>query len=149
MINAPQDSINETLVHRLKATYRGDPWHGKSLKAILEISDTPLPSKALKLLNHMIAWRKYVADILNGARYKIELNTPEDWPPVTQTQEEILHALEQSQNKLILAIDHFKGDGWYDLLGDTKYACLDLVQGVIDHDIYHSGQLVQYIRREM
>ncbi len=149
MINAPSESINKTLVQRLKVSYEGDPWHGKSIKAILQLSDAPLPMKVLELLNHMIAWRTYVSEILNGARYRIELNTPEDWPPVTQSQEDILNVLEQSQNELILAIDHFNGDEWYDLLGDTKYTCLDLVQGVIDHDIYHSGQLVQYIRREM
>lgn len=149
MINGPQESINETLAQRLKVSYEGDPWHGKSIKAILQISDAPLPLKVLKLLNHMIAWRKYVANILNGALYRIELNTPEDWPPVTQSQEEILDALERSQAELILAIEHFDVDKWHDKLGKTKYTCLDLVQGVIDHDIYHSGQLVQYIRGDV
>ena len=149
MINGPQESINETLAQRLKVSYEGDPWHGKSVKAILQISDAPLPLKVLKLLNHMIAWRKYVANILNGALYRIELNTPEDWPPVTQSQEEILDALERSQAELILAIEHFDVDKWHDKLGKTKYTCLDLVQGVIDHDIYHSGQLVQYIRGDV
>ena len=149
MINGPQESINETLAQRLKVSYEGDPWHGKSIKAILQISDAPLPLKVLKLLNHMIAWRKYVANILNGALYRIELNTPEDWPPVTQSQEEILDALERSQAELILAIEHFDVDKWHDKLGKTKYTCLDLVQGVIDHDIYHRGQLVQYIRGDV
>lgn len=149
MINAPQDSINKTLVNRLIATYEGDPWHGKSLKAILQISDAPLSSEALKLLNHMIAWRKYVTDILNGAHYKIVLNTPEDWPAVTQSEEEILNILEQSQSDLIAAIDRFDLDKWSDQLLESKYTYLEVVQGVVDHDIYHSGQLVQYIRGEV
>ncbi len=146
MINAPQDSINETLVHRLNVSYQGNPWHGKSLKAILQISDEPLTMKALKLLNHMIAWRKYVADILNGANYKIELNTPEDWPEVTQTEQEILDILEQSQKALIEAIGRFDVEKWPELLTGSKYTYIQVVQGVVDHDIYHSGQLVQLIR---
>jgi len=138
--------INEMLVSRLSTSYDGDPWHGKSITAVLSISDQPLPIKALELMNHMIAWRAYVADILNGSTYRINLNTPEDWPPVTQSQAEIFNSLEQSQLKLMNAIKGFDPTRWHDQISNAQSTYYIICQGVIDHDIYHSGQLVYLIR---
>ncbi len=146
MINTNPESINKKLASRLKASFDGDPWHGKSLKAILSLHEGELSDKALELLLHMIAWRKYVTDILNGAEYTIELNTPEDWPAVTKSTSEIKIALDTSQETLLAAINEFDAPLWHELSRSGKYTYLQICEGVIDHDIYHSGQLVFHLR---
>lgn len=146
MINPLKRSLNDDLVQRLNTSYNGTPWHGKSVLAIVSMSSNPLPIRVLQLLNHMIAWRNFVKDALQGEPKKIKLNTEADWPPVSQSQEEILLSFDRSQSDLLEAIINFSEQSWHQKIEDVPYTWYDLCNGVIDHDIYHSGQIAISIK---
>ncbi len=141
MINSVNGSIKERLLKKLKQIYDGRPWYGKSIKAILGMRDTPLPTEVLSLISHMIVWRSFTTAALSGREYKVELNTEQDWPPVILSSAEILADLEQSQVDLVAAITDFNSAHWHTKPTDAKYTYLDLCEGIIDHDIYHIAQV--------
>ena len=146
MINNVKGSINKELISRLKQTYSGKPWYGKSVKAVLALTDDQLPDKVLTLVNHMIAWRNYVAAVLEHREYKIKIDSDEDWPVVNQGQNELLAALDDSQNELIIAISEFDAQKWKNKIPDARYSYFELCQGIIDHDIYHTGQIALLLK---
>jgi len=142
------NTSNKTIIGRLENSFNGQPWHGKSVMAILEMTDQPLPHRALALLNHMIAWRDFVTAALEDREYAIELNTEADWPPVTESQEVIKANLQRSQEVLLKAVQQFDPLRWKVKPKDVKYTYLQLCHGLIDHDIYHSGQIALEIRAD-
>ena len=113
----------------------------------LERHTDPFHEEVLQLLHHMIAWRKFVGDALNGKLEKIELNTPEDWPEIIGEKKEALELLQKSQDFLLSSIAEFNSDAWHSKKPEDKYSFLELCEGVIDHDLYHLGQIALHLKQ--
>jgi uncharacterized damage-inducible protein DinB len=147
-----QTEINR--IHQLLiSTFNGDPWHGSAVMYILS-GITAQQAIAQPFANnhhiwglalHMVAWRKFTLEKLRGnAAYSI--STPEqDWPAVAQTDEQAwqqtLQDLRQSQQALLETIQRLD-DEWLDKVVPGKsYTFYVLLHGIIQHDLYHSGQI--------
>ena len=95
---------------------------------------------------HMYCWRRFVAEHLNGnADFKVELNSAFDWPleyeNTTTTWQQALDLLEKSQAELIDAFEKFDEARLDEAMHGRKFTWYDFVHGLIQHDIYHSGQI--------
>jgi uncharacterized damage-inducible protein DinB len=97
-----------------------------------------------QLIGHMVAWRRNTSLRLRGLpRPKIELNSPEDWPDYSsKTKEEMLAELAETKDGMILALEEFD----YATLEETVhpdyyYHKRHILDGAIQHDIYHLGQI--------
>lgn len=143
------------LIESLNNTFQGNPWYGDSLMHQLKCIDIQLVDKTLQnsknsiaiLIQHLINWRIFVIEKLNkNEAFDIEMNSKDDWKIITiKTQDEwdaLLNELIATQNQIIDILKHQKSDAFLaqKTLGKT-YTLEFLVEGVIQHDLYHLGQI--------
>ena len=139
----------ESLTNQLDVVYAGKAWYGKnilnslrglSFKKVLERNGNG--HNIAELVLHMLAWRRYTLYVLqNHAHYEVEEN--ENFPTVTHISEDewkrLLQDFEDNQAKLR---EHFLSVTILaEKIPQKSYTLLDLLQGIIHHDIYHLGQI--------
>lgn len=146
------------IVDQLEREDAGDPWHGSSLSVILQgvtwqqAASKPLPDahSIWELVLHMTGWKNEVRRRLSGA----PAGEPEsgDWPEVGEpSQARWVEALENqnlAHRLLVSAIKEFPEADLYTPSKDTRDPALgigvtyyELLHGIVQHDVYHSGQI--------
>lgn len=151
-------TISEELSSKLQTILSGDPWYGPSVYKIVEgISfeaayEKP-PGSAhniAEIVLHMIAWTEEVMDRMNGLPSGIP--TSGDWPPTGTPDEQkwqnYVEDLKLVNVNLIGIIQKFSPEQWDELTTDERDRELgtgvtyeELINGLIQHHIYHSGQV--------
>jgi uncharacterized damage-inducible protein DinB len=144
----------ERIVRQLEKTFQGHPWHGPSITQTLE-GLTELQSQQrigkghsiLELVLHMIAWRTFVCERLEGndvADVSEELNFPitGQWPQAWQQ-------LQQSQQRLLTNVKNFLIEKLDELVPNRRYTYYTMLHGVLQHDIYHLGQIIYILKQEV
>ena len=143
----------QALIKGFESVYEGQPWYGSSMLASLKkmgpelITQSVIPGKKniAALVRHIVAWRLFLIEHLKGNHsYHIELDTELDWPPVQGLGwEDLLEELAASQQTIIALLS-----GQEDAIlkktlthGKYEYSFRYLIEGVIQHDIYHLGQI--------
>jgi uncharacterized damage-inducible protein DinB len=133
----------------LQRTFEKQPWHGPSVKDILQKiesseADNRLPNthSIVELVHHMTAWRVFTIKKLNGDHsYKVseELNFP-----IRTNWAIALEELETSQTQLIEALQNFPAEKLNEVVphGEYRYTYYTLLHGIIHHDLYHTGQIM-------
>ena len=145
-------------VNDLQTVFEGEPWYGKSVLAIaskisVDHLDNSLPNgnTVLEILRHIIVWRKWCIEMCIGNyNYWIKADSTQDWDRSKTTKQDELSALitelKETQTALIQAIKN-KSDDWIDTtIPERKCTFGDAVNGVIQHDIYHIGQIALFIK---
>jgi uncharacterized damage-inducible protein DinB len=100
----------------------------------------------MELVAHIVSWRKIFIERLKGNfNAKIGMNSPEDWIPSEKLNADnwgnIFYELEQTQMDLIEQL-RLKDDSILDTsVGDSGYDFQFLIEGMIQHDVYHLGQI--------
>jgi uncharacterized damage-inducible protein DinB len=147
-----------SITEQLKDAYSGDPWFGRSVNAILsEIDETTVFEKPngqhsiLELLWHMITWKEFV---LSRLRHKNEQTLAHfeklDWRELDHSDKKLwkegLRQFAQLQIELVDIIKEKKDDLLSQKVGERNYDFRKLLHGIIEHDIYHLGQIA-YIKK--
>jgi uncharacterized damage-inducible protein DinB len=146
------------IVDQLEREHEGDPWHGSPLQAILEgIDATRAAARPLhgahsiwELVLHMISWKNETARRLAGAVACMPAEG--DWPDVGNPTEErwqqTLTRLEASHAGLVAAVKALPDARLYEPTNDTRSGPLGtgvsyyvLLHGIVQHDVYHAGQI--------
>ena len=138
----------------LRREYAGESWHGPSLSEILDgitAQDAvkriiPNAHNIAELVIHMTNWRIFTLEKLTGGdTYDIILNSDADWTVVNELSEdgwqEILDNLADTQTELLELVDKFPVNKINEIVPGRKYSFYMLLHGIIQHDIYHSGQI--------
>lgn len=142
------------LINQLQMMYHGLPWYGDSLAEKLNsIDDDDFDKRVTEgthsireLIEHMIIWRHYALEKLSGnVTYDIELNSQNDWKKYPTTNQDdikaMLDRLKTTQNQLVQGIKE-KEDSWlYEQTPGKQYDNFTLLNGIIQHDVYHLGQI--------
>lgn len=152
------ESMSETkrILDQLKRAYEGEAWHGPSLRDILsdvtaeQAAARPLPNahSIWELVLHIAAWENAAWKVLEG----LPINVPpeENFPTISDTSEaawqDALATLETVHHGLRDAIARIT-DADLDTVVDNKdtgrrYSVYSLLHGVVQHDLYHAGQIV-------
>jgi len=136
---------------QLNRSFRGEAWHGPSLEDLLHdvLSGTaaarPLPGihSIWEIVLHLTAWMDAVRRRLDGE--PVDLADAEDWPSVRDTGEAAWHIalgnLEGAHEKLrgsIAALDPARLDN---RVPGKPYSIYFMLHGVIQHNLYHAGQI--------
>ncbi|GAA3513301.1 hypothetical protein GCM10022393_28870 [Aquimarina addita] len=145
----------EDSIQQLEMVFEGDPWLGTSvLKPLKKIpyecwNEKPenVAHSIAELVLHMIDWRIFVIEKLkDNQSYSIVMNSEMDWRKnvsiATETEKkECLTELINTQEMLITRLVE-KPDSWLNefVLG-KDYTNEYMIMGVIQHDIYHLGQI--------
>ena len=139
--------------------YNGEPWYGKSLMAVINGADAkavfkkekPTAHSAYEITHHLYAWRNLLANRLKGDNASIEINSKEDWAPLpkeqtTATWNELIKKLEQDQHELIGSLTKLNDEDLDKDLANTSNSLRTFLNGQIQHDIYHIGQVALAIK---
>ena len=138
---------------QFESLYNGHPWYGNSLITILEkvtskqaFSQPKSRAHSIaQIVAHIIYWRQPLIKRLEGdTAFKPSMQSEDNWKETSRLKKpgwkKLKDKLAQSQHQLITQLKRQK-----DSLLKTRYSekatYEDIVNGVIQHDIYHIGQI--------
>ena len=141
----------ERIKDQLKRAFEGDAWHGPAVQQILrDLSASRAAAHPIagahsiwEIALHIAAWEGAGRRRLAGDR--AELPDEEDWPPVIDTTQEAwnqtLAALEQGHLALQQEISRLEESRLAEPILDGLASVYVTLHGVIQHDLYHAGQI--------
>lgn len=148
----------DRIVDQLQREHRGDPWHGSPLLEILDgvtaaqAAARPLPQahSIWELVLHVTAWKGEVCRRLSGAPAGEPAGG--DWPaagdPTDQRWNDARARLEAVHEQLIAAIRRLSESLLFEPTKDPRNRPLgtgvtyyELLHGLVQHDVYHAGQI--------
>jgi uncharacterized damage-inducible protein DinB len=140
----------ERIVDQLDRAWRGPAWHGPSVQESLEGVDAAVASRRSiagghtiwELAEHIAAWEEIVRTRIEGNA--VTPTDEMDWPPVRESSAE---AWQRTRDRMASNHDRLRAvfaafpDGRLDEVrpgADTWYV---LLHGIVQHDLYHAGQI--------
>ena len=142
---------------QLQRALDGDAWHGPSLKAILAgVTAEKAAAKPRahehsiwELVLHIITWQRVPIRRLAGEA--VEPAESENFPRVTDVSEaawqQTLAGLDLVHYELRTAIGKLTDARLDDLVAGQKYSIYVMLHGVVQHNIYHAGQIALLKKR--
>lgn len=141
----------DRILNQMDRAWDGDSWHGPALKRVLENISAELAAQRpirsahsiWEIVNHIYSWNRIVRHRL--IRDPIEPTPEVDWPPVWDKSEiawkRSLEALDESHKLLGETVKELKDDELEVQLPGEGYTNYVMLHGVIQHDLYHAGQI--------
>lgn len=139
-------------IEQYQTVHDGEPWFGESLKTILDditpeeaIARGPGKSNIIRLVWHCIKWRQSLIERLRGTpNYHARMEDPDNWlsfdDPKMRDWAGALDRFEAQFEEIIRLLEHQQ-----DTLLDKEFqpgrTYQTLIEGVLQHDIYHFGQI--------
>lgn len=148
----------DRIIDQLQREHDGDPWHGSPLLEILQgVTAGQAAAKPLQgahsiweLVLHVTAWKGEVRKRLSGA----PSGEPEegDWPavgvPTVDRWNEARERLQKAHDALLAAVRQLPESRLFEATNDPRNPPLGtgvsyyvLLHGLVQHDVYHSGQI--------
>lgn len=140
-------------LENFKEIYNGEPWLGESYAAKLsdvteaEAFTQPVNNvhSIAELVAHVIYWRSPIIKKLKGEKdYVGKMDSPENWPTLDELKAKgwmkLLEEFDESQNQLVTLLRSAKPHFFMDEY-KPGVTWERLIEGVVQHDIYHLGQL--------
>lgn len=139
---------------QIRNIYNGEPWYGDSLQQKLQtvtaeeaftVAASGTHSIA-QLVAHILIWRRLLIERIKGNNdFQIHVNSSRDWTPGELLEkkgwETLLAELDGSQTELLRLLES-ETDALLDRpLPDGKHALRLLLDGIVQHDVYHIGQI--------
>jgi uncharacterized damage-inducible protein DinB len=136
---------------QLRRAFEGQAWHGPSLRELLaDVTAEQARAKAVpgahsiwEIVRHIAAWHDGVRRRLEGE--SVELSAEEDWPSVAGTPEaawqEALAVLERTHTELRRTMSRLTDARLQEMVAGKDYSVGVMLHGLIQHDLYHAGQI--------
>jgi len=141
------------IAQELHKCFEGDAWHGPSVRDVLDgVSAQQAAAKPIadahsiwELTLHIGACVEHSRHAIDGRPLPLQLDTPEDWPRVSgadaaawkRTYEQVFEA----GRAMTQAIEKFPSERFTDTVPGRSYDFRQLFHGIVDHCIYHAGQI--------
>lgn len=140
------------LTEQLKDAYEGDPWFGRPARQLLgEVDETIAFTKLngqhsiLELVWHMANWREFAISHLGPSEKDLAYFEVNDWRELDHENkalwQEGLQKLQQSQDELLRLLSQKEDALLEQNVSGRTYTYRKLVSGIVQHDIYHLGQI--------
>jgi uncharacterized damage-inducible protein DinB len=148
----------QSIIRNLENTLDGDPWYGRPVYAILREVESSIAYKKptidshslIELLYHMLTWAEFTLkriekeDIDDLAAFE-KLDWREIDPQIHDWDEGLAAFI--ATNQQIIALLHTKDDTFLNETVDYRqYDFRYLLNGIIQHNIYHMGQIA-YLKK--
>jgi uncharacterized damage-inducible protein DinB len=139
------------ILDQMDRAFSGEAWHGPDLTQLLngisaeDASKHPVPGahSIWELVNHIAAWNAIVQHKSKGD--PIEVTTEMDWPPVWETTEiawkRSLATLGDNRARLRNYVKTVSDDHLNEKIQRENYSRYVLLHGLVQHDLYHAGQI--------
>ncbi len=131
--------------------FEGGAWHGPALLELVEeIHVDHAAAKPIahahsiwEIVLHIAAWQDAVLKRLNGEA--VDLNGDQDWPPVNDNSEgawdEAIEWLKTGHKKLAQRIAALTDTDLLNKVPGRDHTVYMTVHGLIQHNLYHAGQI--------
>jgi uncharacterized damage-inducible protein DinB len=145
----------ERILDQLNRAWGGPSWTGVDIRSLLDdVTDEqahahPLPNvhSIIELVAHMTVWMDVVAVRLAG-----DANEPtpeEDWRDVTQLRwSRAIEEMEDAVSRLSDRVARLSVDDLDKIVAGRDYTTYVMVHGVIQHSLYHAGQ-ISVLKRQL
>jgi len=145
----------DRLIKELSETFEGDPWFGQSLMRKLENvpyiigykTCIPKSHSVAEIVAHLICWKKFVSEKLRDNQdFDITIDSEKDWPEIKihskEEWEELKRNLVAAQCRIYEVLNEKPDDSYLtSKVSGRDYNMEYLIQGILQHDIYHLGQI--------
>ena len=143
----------DRILDQLKRAYEGNAWHGPSVCEVLagvtvaQAHARPIANghTIYELVRHIAVWEDVGRRRLLGDPADVEISSPADWPPPDDTSESAWEqakaALERGHEALVEAISKVPESRLDEPVYEGKSSFYVTLHGVIQHDLYHVGQI--------
>jgi len=143
----------ERILDQLKRAYEGNAWHGPSVKEVLsEVTAAQAHARPFhnahsiyELVRHIAVWEDVGRRRLQGDPAEVVVSSPEDWPSPDDTSEtaweQAKAALDRGHQALAEAIACVAESRLDEPILAGKSSVYVTLHGVIQHDLYHAGQI--------
>src|SRR5436190_7570541 len=143
----------DRILDQLKRAFEGQSWHGPSIKELLngvtaeQARQRPLANahSIWELVHHIAVWEDVGRRRLEGDPAEVPISSPEDWPPAADVSEaawaKAKAALERGHQSLVEAISRVPESRLDEPILEGKSTVYVTLHGVIQHDLYHAGQI--------
>jgi uncharacterized damage-inducible protein DinB len=137
---------------QLRRAFDGTAWPGPAVRELLAgvsavtAAAKPLPEahSIWEIVLHIAAWEGIVRRRLEGEIIP-EISPEMDWPPAPEPSEDAWRAtlLDVQRNHMALreAIARLDDARLRETVPGTEYSFYFMLHGVIQHDLYHAGQI--------
>lgn len=135
-----------------------EPWFGDGFRSKIdqltneEAFTKPLPAlhSVAELISHSIEWKREGIRQLQSALPQLTMNSPENWKSNEELKkvgwEKLRADFYTAVNELVELLET-KNDAFLEqLTADKRYKYRFLLEGLLDHDVYHLGQIAITIK---
>jgi uncharacterized damage-inducible protein DinB len=141
----------QRILDQMDRAFSGDAWHGPSLMSLLEgiaaedASRRTIPGaqSIWELVHHIGAWQDIVHRRLNGEN--VEITTERDWPHVWEVSDsdwkQALDNLKAHRSRLRDFVAGLSDDQLDQKAAGSTESRYVVLHGVVQHDLYHAGQI--------
>ncbi len=143
------------IIRKYNKVYKGSPWYGDSLKSILNKVD---PGKVFvkpsgrktnsiaEITAHIIGWREFLLSrISEKHEFKLTQKDTFNWKRIDKNEKtawkSLLKKLEENQDEILKVLNNSEDELLLMKVPQRKFRVKYLLEGVIQHDIYHIGQI--------
>jgi uncharacterized damage-inducible protein DinB len=137
----------ERLSDQLRRSYHGPAWHGPSLSELLSGVDAAKATarpvhnahSIREIVLHVAHWEHLALGALRGSPLPPEEEN--DWPESDARWPDALTDLQTATDELATAIGSFPVSKLEDTVPGRKHSFAFLLHGVVQHNLYHAGQI--------
>lgn len=142
----------QSIIANLERVLTGQPWYGEAVMPMLQkihpavvYINSKSSHAAIEIVYHMITWAEFtLSRVQKKQNYDLQTAEQMDWriiDPKIQTWAKALGEFEQLHKQLIAELQT-KDDAFLNETVDYRdYNFRFLLNGLIQHDIYHLGQI--------
>ena len=149
---------NRRLAGLIGRSHSGVAWHGPSVLEALAGMDASLAIRKpgsgcvhsiWELVKHIAAWQRVALRSLSGDVY-VSLSGDLDWPPVDDESSEAwqrdVQVMTEVNAALTAAVREFPVERLGEIVQGTQHDFYFLLTGIIQHNVYHAGQIAMIKR---
>ena len=148
----------QSIIRNLNNTLNGEPWFGRALYPILEEVDASIVYKKpngsehslIELLYHMITWASFcLLQLKNASPEELKETESRDWretDPKIHTWKKGMEELNEIHHQIVSILETKNDDLLAQMVTGRKFNYRFMLNGLIQHNIYHLGQ-VAYVKK--
>jgi uncharacterized damage-inducible protein DinB len=148
----------QSIIRNLQDVNNGEPWFGRSVYAILDEADTSrayikpnnTEHSLIELLYHMLTWAEFTLKrIEKDPIQDMDAFEKMDWReinPAINSWEKGLAEFKSVNEKIIQLLSKKNDECLKEIVDYRKYNFRFLLNGYIQHNIYHLGQIA-YVKK--
>jgi uncharacterized damage-inducible protein DinB len=149
-----------SIIHNLQNVLSGQPWYGRAVYGIIDEIDPAIvhtkpagnSHSLIELLYHMITWAGFTLSRLDGDK-KQDVTAFEklDWreiDPKVHTWENGIREYREIHQRIMAILETKEDDFLRGIVDHREYNFRFLLNGLIQHNIYHAGQIA-YVKKQL